>query len=114
MKKNLAIIVAAVMLALVLWELFFENSATMIVVNRHEVDGPLRGLLGLGGLILILAALISLATLLALAFAGTGMIILGCIIIAAGIFMAFTFPFLFSILVPFALVWAFFALIRNK
>lgn len=114
MKKNYAVFIAIVMLALVVWGLFFESSSTMIVINGQEIEGPLKGLLGAGGLVVALIALISLAIILALAFAGTGIIIVGCIIVAIGIFTAFAFPFLFLILIPLVLVWAFIALIRNK
>jgi hypothetical protein len=114
MKKNFAIVVAALMVALILWGLFFENNSTMIVINGQQIEGPLKGMLGVGGLVVALIALISLAILLALAFAGTGIIIVGCIIVTAGIFTAFVFPFLFPVLIPLALIWAFIALIRKK
>jgi len=114
MKKNFAIVIAILMLGMVLWGLFFENSSTIIMVNGQEIEGPLKGMLGAGGLVVVLIALISLAILLALAFAGTGIIILGCIIVAAGIFTAFVFPFLFPILIPLALVWVFITLIRKN
>jgi len=114
MKKNFAIAIAILMIALILWGIFFENSSTIIVINGQEVEGPLKGMLGAGGLVVVLIALISLAILLALAFAGTGIIVAGCIIVTIGIFTAFVFPFLFPILIPLALVWAFIALIRKK
>jgi len=114
MKKNLAIVIAALIVALVLWGLFFENSSTVIMINGQEIEGPLKGMLGAGGLVVALIALISLAILLALAFAGTGIIIVGCVIVAIGVFMAFVFPFLFPILIPLALVWVFIALIRKQ
>jgi hypothetical protein len=114
MKKNFAVMIAVLMVALVLWGLFFENSSTIIVINGQEIEGPLKGALGAGGLVVALIALISLAILLALAFAGTGIIIAGCIVVAIGIFSAFVFPFLFPVLIPLALIWAFIALIRKK
>jgi hypothetical protein len=114
MKKNFAVMIATLMVALVLWGLFFENSSTIIVINGQEIEGPLKGALGAGGLVVALIALISLAILLALAFAGTGIIIAGCIVVAIGIFSAFVFPFLFPVLIPLALIWAFIALIRKK
>lgn len=114
MKKNFAVMIAALMVALVLWGLFFENSSTIIVINGQEIEGPLKGALGAGGLVVALIALISLAILLALAFAGTGIIIAGCIVVVIGIFSAFVFPFLFPVLIPLALIWAFIALIRKK
>ena len=114
MKRNFAIVIATLMVALVLWGLFFENSSTTIMINGQEIEGPLKGMLGAGGLVVALIALISLAILLALAFAGTGIVIFGCIIVAAGVFAAFAFPFLFPILIPLALIWVFITLIRKK
>jgi hypothetical protein len=69
MKKNFAVMIATLMVALVLWGLFFEYSSTIIVINGQEIEGPLKGALGAGGLVVALIALISLAILLALAFA---------------------------------------------
>jgi len=114
MKKNFALVFAVLMIALVLWGLFFENSATSIVINGQEVVGPLKGVLGAGGLVVALIAMICLAILLMLAFAGTGVIILGCFIVSAGIVTAFMFPFLFPVLIPLALIWAFVTLMRKK
>lgn len=114
MKKNFAIVFAVLMVALVLWWLFFENSSTTIVIDGQEISGPLKGLMGAGGLVVVLIALICLAILLALAFAGTGIMILGSIIVGAGIFAAFMFPFLLPLLIPLALVWVFITLIRSK
>lgn len=114
MKKNFAIIFAALMLALVMWGLFFENSSTTIMINGQEVVGPFKGVLGVGGLAVALITLVCLAILLALAFAGTGIFVLGCIVIATGIFSAFMLPFLLPIFIPLALVWLFITLMRNK
>lgn len=114
MKKNFAIIFATLIVALVLWGVFLENSATTIVINGEEIAGPMKGLMGAGGLAVALVGLISLSILLALAFAGTGIIILGCVIVAGGILTAFIFPFLLPVLVPLALIWVFAALLRKK
>ncbi len=114
MKKNFAIIFAVLMLTLVSWALFFENSATTILINGQVIEGPFKGLLGVGGLAVALIALICLAILLTLVFAGTGIIIFGCIILGIGFVAAFMSPFLFPLLIPLALVWAFIALVRKK
>lgn len=114
MKKNFAIIFAVLMLALVIWGLFFENSSTTIIINGQEIVGPFKGVLSVGGFAVALIALICLAILLALAFAGTGIIVIGCIIIGIGIFSALMLPFLLPIFIPLALVWFFITLIRNK
>lgn len=114
MAKKFAIVLAIFMVVLALWGLFFENNSTTIVINGQEVSGPLKGMMGVGGMAVALIALICLAILLALAFVGTGIIILGGMIVGGVIFMAFMFPFLLPLLIPLTLIWAFIALIRQK
>lgn len=113
MKKNFALLIVAFLATIILWGLFFENSATVIMINGQQVESPFKGLLGAGGLVVALIALICMAILLALVFAGTGMMILGCIVVGVAIFTAFMVPFSFPLLIPLALVWAFVALIRK-
>lgn len=114
MKKFFAILFAVLMLALFLWGAFFENSSTSIIINGQEVTGPLKGMLGAGGLVVSLVALSCFAILLALAFAGTGIIVLGCLIVGMGFVTALMFPFLLPVLVPLGLVWIYIALTRTK
>ena len=102
------------MVLLALWGLFFENSSTTILINGQEVSGPLKGVIGVGGMVVALVALICLAILLALAFAGTGIIILGLMVVGGVILAAVMFPFLLPLLIPLALVWLFIALVRQK
>lgn len=114
MAKKLAIILAAFMLAIVVWGLFFENDAVTIVINGQQVTGPLKGLIGAGGMVVALIALICAAILLVFAFAGTGIIVLGFLILGGVMLMGFAFPFLLPMLIPLAVVWGFIALVRHK
>lgn len=114
MKKNLGVVLAGLMIVLFLWGAFFENGSTSIIINGQEVTGPLKGMLGAGGLVVSLVALSCFAILLALAFAGTGIIMLGCLIIGMGFVTALMFPFLLPVLVPLGLVWIFIALTRTR
>lgn len=114
MIKKLAIILAAFMLAIVVWGLFFESNTVSIVINGRQVTGPLKGLIGAGGMVVALIALICAAILLAFAFAGTGIIVLGFLILGGVLLMVFAFPFLLPLLIPLAVVWGFVALVRHK
>ncbi len=114
MKKSLGGVLAGLMIALFLWGAFFENNSISILINGQEVTGSMKGVLGAGGLLISLVALICFAILLALAFAGTGIIILGCMIVGIGFATALVFPFLLPVLVPLGLIWIYIALTRAK
>lgn len=70
MAKKFAVVLALSITAVALWGLMFENNAITILINGKEVSGPLKVMIGAGGMIVALIALICLAILLALAFAG--------------------------------------------
>jgi hypothetical protein len=114
MAKKLAIALALFMLAIVVWGLFFENNAITIVINGQQVTGPLKGAIGVGGMVVALIALFCAATLMVFVYAGIGIIILGSLILACVILAGFAFPFLLPLLIPLAIVWGFVALARRK
>jgi len=113
MARKVAIVLAIAMLAIVAWGLFFEAGSTSIIINGHELIGPLKGAIGAAGLIVGLIALFCAAIFLLFVFAGIGIFILGGVILA-GLFMAgFAFPFLLVLLLPLAMVWLFIAVTRK-
>lgn len=113
MARKVAIVLAIAMLAIVAWGLFFEAGSTSIIINGHELVGPLKGAIGAAGLIVGLIALFCAAIFLLFVFAGIGIFILGGVILA-GLFMAgFAFPFLLVLLLPLAMVWLFIAVTRK-
>lgn len=113
MAKKAAIVLALAMLAVVVWGLFFESGSTSIIINGHELIGPLKGAIGAAGLFIGLTALFCAAIFLLFVFAGIGIFILGGVILA-GLFMAgFAFPFLLVLLLPLAIVWLFIAVTRK-
>jgi hypothetical protein len=114
MAKKLAIALAILMLALVVWGLFFENNATTIVINGQQVTGPLKGAIGAGGMVVALIALFCVATLSVFVFAGIGLIVLGGLILFGVILAGFAFPFLLPLLIPLAVVWGFIAIALHK
>jgi hypothetical protein len=114
MARNTAIVLALMMLALVIWGLFFEAGAIHIVVNGQELTGPLKGSVGAAGLIVGMTALFCAAIFLLFVFAGIGIFILGGVIVAGLIVAGLAFPFLLVLLMPLAIVWAFIALMRGS
>jgi hypothetical protein len=51
MAKKLAMALAVLMLAIVAWGLFLERNAVTIVINGQQVTGPLKDMIGAGGLV---------------------------------------------------------------
>lgn len=113
MEKKSAIALAVLMLAIVAWGLFLESNAVTIVVNGQPVTGPLKGVIGAGGLVVALIALFCAATLLVFVFAGIGVIVLGCLLLVGLILAWNAFPFLLPLLIPLAILWGFVAITRG-
>lgn len=112
--KTIALVLVVLLLTLVVWGLFFENSAITIVVNGEQITGPLKGAIGAGGLIVALVALFCAATLLVFVFTGTSMLLLGAVLLAGLLTAASASPLLVILLLPVVAVWAFVALARRK
>ena len=113
MTRKAAILLALAMLAIVIWGLFFEAGSTTIIVDGHQLTGPLKGSVGAAGLIAGLVALFCAAILLLFVFAGIWILILGGVIVVGLILAASAFPFLLIVLLPLAVVWLFIALTRK-
>ena len=114
MARNLAIALAVLMLVIVGWALFAGSNAVTIVINGQEVSGPLKGAIGIGGLVVALIAAVCAAILLAFVFAGIGVIVLGLAVLAGLVLAMLAFPFLLPVLIPLAIVWAFVVLVRRS
>src|SRR3954470_21288605 len=114
MAKKAAVVLALLMLAIVIWGMFFEAGATHIVVNGTELTGPLKGSIGAAGFIVGLIALFCAAIFLLFVFAGVGIYILAAVVFAGLAAAGLAFPFLLVLLIPLAIVWAFIALIRSS
>ena len=113
MARSVAIALALIMLVLVAWGVFFEAGATKIIIDGQELAGPLKGAIGAAGLMVGLTAMFCASIFLLFVFAGIGIYILGCIVLAGLVVAGFVFPFLLVLLVPLAILWGFFALIRG-
>jgi hypothetical protein len=113
MVRKAAIVLAIAMLAIVAWGLFFEAGSTRIIINGHELIGPLKGAIGAAGLVVGMIALFCAAIFLLFVFAGIGIFIIGGVIVAGLVLAGFAFPVLLFLLLPLAIVWLFIALARS-
>ena len=113
MSKKAAIALALVMLAVVTWGFFFEAGSTRIIINGQEITGPLRGGVGVAGLVVGLIALFCGAIFLLFVFAGVGVFIVGGLLLVGLVWAASSLPFLLVVLLPLAIVWLFIAITRN-
>lgn len=113
MTIKTALILALMMLAIVVWGIFFEGGATRIIINGQELTGPFKGAIGLAGLVVAWVAFICAAILLLFVFAGVGLLILGGAITVGLVFTWFMFPPLLIILIPLIIIWGFIALTRR-
>ncbi len=110
MIRKTAILLAILMLSIVAWGLFIDESATRIIINGHELTGPFRG----AGAIIGLTALFCASILLLFVFAGIGIFLLGILLFASLIVAWLAFPLLLFLLLPLAIVWLFIALTRKS
>ena len=113
MAKKLAIALAVLMLAIVAWGLFLESNAVTIVINGQPVTGPLKGVIGAGGFVVAVIALLCAAILLVFVFTGIGIFVLGCIVFFGVVLALLAFPFLLPVLIPLAIIWGFAAMTRT-
>jgi hypothetical protein len=103
MLKKLALILAVLLVASLLWYLVALPYGSFITVNGRMITGPLGAVLGE---ILTAVVLFCVAILLAFVFAGVGLIVLGSLVLVGFILAAVALPFLLPILVPLFVVWA--------
>ncbi|HUO45016.1 MAG TPA: hypothetical protein VMT94_08950 [Burkholderiales bacterium] len=110
--KQMAIILALVLLAIAAWALFAESNVS-IIVNGQPLANPLKGMVGVTGVIVGSVVLFCLAILFAFVLAGIWLFALGGFILVGLIVAWLLFPFLLLLLIPLALVWVFIALVRG-
>ncbi len=113
MSRKAAIALALIMLGIVAWGFFLEAGSTRIIVNGHEITGPLKGAVGVAGLIVGLIALFCGAIFLLFVFAGVGVFVLGGLMLVGLIWTAWSMPFVLVVLLPLAIVWLFIAITRQ-
>jgi len=107
--RKIAPAIVLFLLVIVAWDAMFEPYHLSFVFDDGDVDGPLGGLLALlfagGGLVIGLVALVFAAVVVAVVFAGLGLIALVGLILGAVIVAAVVAPFLLPLLIPVAIIW---------
>ena len=109
--KNIRPIVILVLFALLAWNVFGHSSGMTFDFDGEEIDGPLGALAGFlfagGGLIVAALVLLFVGALLAVLFAGLGVMLALGFGLAALVVAALVSPLLLPFLIPLAIIWFF-------
>ena len=110
--KNIAIVLVVIVLGILAWVLL-HSSNIAVTVNGHKLVGPAKLAAEGWGVLVGIVSLFCAAMLLVFVFAGTGLMILGVLVIAGFVAAWSAFPFLLPLLIPLLLVWIFVAAVRR-
>jgi hypothetical protein len=108
MKKTAAFVILF-LFALLLWNVFASSGDMVVNVDGDEIDGPLGALLAMlfagGGTLIAALAMLVVAAVLAVVFAGVGIILIGGLGIGAAVLALAVSPLLLPLLLPLAVIW---------
>ncbi len=108
MKKT-AIFVIAFLFALLLWNVFVYSGDMTVNVDGDEIGGPLGALLAMlfagGGTLIAVLVMLVVGAVLAVVFAGVGIILIGGLGIGAAVLALAISPLLLPLLLPLAVIW---------
>lgn len=108
MRKT-AIFIIAFLFALLLWNVFATGGEMVVDFDGDRVDGPLGALLALlfagGGTLIALLAVLVAGAVLAVVFAGVGIVLIGSFGIGAAVLALAVSPLLLPLLLPLAAIW---------
>jgi hypothetical protein len=108
MKKTAAFVILF-LFALLVWNLFFYSGDMAFNVDGDEIGGPLGALLAMlfagGGMLLATVIVLMVGALLAVVFAGVGVMLIGGLSLGALVLALAISPLLLPLLLPLALVW---------
>jgi hypothetical protein len=109
MKKTATFLIVF-LFALLLWNVFAFGLGDMSVnIDGDEFDGPLGALLSMlfagGGTLLAVLVMAVVGVVLAVVFAGVGIILLGGLGLGAVVLALAISPLLLPLLVPLAVIW---------
>lgn len=113
MTKALGIAFTIVLLALAAWFLMFHGDNISIVIDGEPVTGPMKGAIGIGGIVVAIIAVFCAAVVLAFVLAGVGVIVLGVLVFVGLVVALVMFPFMLPLLIPLFIVWLFIAILRK-
>ncbi len=107
--KKIAPYLVLFLCALLLWDMLFTFGDASFHIDGKQFDGPLGAMLGVllagGGTLIGLLVILVVGVVLAVVFAGLGIVIVGALAIAGLAVAAAIVPFLLPLLLPLALVW---------
>ncbi|MET0856917.1 MAG: hypothetical protein ABWY27_09215 [Telluria sp.] len=116
--KKIAPLVILFLFCLLFWNVFVHPYGIDIDIDGDTIDGPLGALLALlfagGGLIIGGLVLVFVGALLAVVFAGVGVLLTLALGLGALVLAAVLSPLLLPILVPVALIWFFVSRARRN
>jgi hypothetical protein len=105
--KKIAPYIIVFLFALLVWDMSSDFGGMHFDIDGDQFDGPLGALLGLvfasGGILLGVLAMVVVGVVLALVFAGVGIILVGALAVAAVAIAAAISPLL--LLLPIAVIW---------
>jgi hypothetical protein len=108
MKKT-ATFVIVFLFALLVWNVFFYSSDMSFNIDGDEVGGPLGALLAMlfagGGTLIAVLAMLVVGAVLAVVFAGVGIILIGGLGIGAAALALAISPLLLPLLLPLVVIW---------
>ena len=108
MKKT-ALFVIAFLFALLLWNVFVSSGDMVFNVDGDEFDGPLGALLAMlfagGGTLIAALVLVVVGVVLAVVFAGVGIILIGGLGVGAVVLALAISPLLLPLVLPLAVIW---------
>jgi hypothetical protein len=109
--KTIAIVLVVVLLGILAWVLL-HSSDIAVTVNGQKLVGPAKLAAEGWGVLLGIVSLFCAAILLVFVSAGTGLMVLGALVIAGFVAAWSAFPFLLPLLIPLLSVWIFVAAVR--
>jgi hypothetical protein len=108
MKKTAAFVILF-LFALLVWNLFFYSGDMAFKVDGDEIGGPPGALLAMlfagGGMLLATVIVLMVGAVLAVVFAGVGIVLIGGLGLGALLLALAISPLLLPLLLPLALVW---------
>lgn len=106
--KNIAAVVILFLGFILAWNMFATPDVSVDFDGEH-LDGPLGALAGLlfagGGLLIGALATLFVGVVLAVVFAGLGILLVAALSLGAVILAALMAPFLLPVLIPLAIIW---------
>ena len=103
--KKFAPLLLLFLFVMVAWEAMAGPSGMSINIDGEQIDGPLGVLFAGGGLLVAAVVMLFVAVLLAVLFAGLGVLAVGALVLAMLLVGVLVSPLLLPLAVVLALVW---------